>query len=250
MATLRRYDGSSMRSGATIRRFDGTGFKSGATLRRWTGTAWQPPIVAPTANGFIGAAGLYVSTSSATLTVPAGVQPGDRMILGLTNADASSVPTVAGASSILGPTDVGSMQALVFSGTGYTAGDTIAIGGSGLIPSALVAGWYRGVSSVGTPTSSARASSVTTLTAPDPADDATGDLIVALFLEKSGANADFTAPAVAGVTNRAWTPWVSAATGIPSAWLGDYSAPGAAKTITYPKASSNGLASQVRLRLS
>lgn len=202
----------------------------------------------PATTGFIAATHRYMTTDH-TFTVPAGVLATDRMIVGLADADSSATPSITGCTAIVGPTDVGTMQGLVFSGTGYKAGDTVTVAGTGIDPSAVVAAWYRGVTSVGTPTSAVRSASGTTLTAPDPADDATGDLIVSIFLEKSGANTVFTAPAVAGVTNRAFEPWASSATGLPSAWIGDYSAPGSAKTITYLKASANGLASQVRLRL-
>jgi hypothetical protein len=205
----------------------------------WAGAATGTKIT------FVAAIDVTHSAGTPEFVVPAGVVSTDLMVLGITNADATASFGIPGATAIVGPTDTGSMQGVVLTGTGYTASDTVVFTGttSAMIPSTFVAAWYRGAGTVGTPTSATKGGTVTTLIASDITGESATARRVVVFLEKSGSNVSSTAPTVTGVTNRAWEPWASSAAGQPSSWIGDYAeAPSEAKTITYPQSSANGLA--------
>jgi hypothetical protein len=219
-----------------------TGAATGAVS--WAGAATGTKIT------FVAAIDVTHSAGTPEFVVPAGVVSTDLMVLGITNADATASFGIPGATAIVGPTDTGSMQGVVLTGTGYTASDTVVFTGttSAMIPSTFVAAWYRGAGTVGTPTSATKGGTVTTLIASDITGESATARRVVVFLEKSGSNVSSTAPTVTGVTNRAWEPWASSAAGQPSSWIGDYAeAPSEAKTITFPQSSANGLAVQVAL---
>lgn len=250
MGTLRRWTGSVFRAGGTLKRWDGSTFRSGGTLRRWTGSGWQPPVGA--ASPFIGAAqvahGAGDSGTTISVPVPSGVTPTDRCTLVLCNANAAATITaVTGCAAVVGPTDSGTQQATVYTGTGHTAGGTLTITGTGLNPSAVAVVWHRGRTH-GTPASATRGASAATITAPAAPGAVTGDLVLVLVAEKSGANTDQLPPSVPGVTLRAWAAWpTGGATGMTSAYIGEYAGAGTARTATYLRSSANALAAQVRL---
>lgn len=57
-ATLRRWNGTTFKTGATLKRFDGSALRAGATLRRWDGAAWVPSQLDVDAAAFLTAAAI------------------------------------------------------------------------------------------------------------------------------------------------------------------------------------------------
>lgn len=233
------------------------------TLTRWTGTSevavspyrWDGSAETPcftTADPFIGATNAsHPSAGSSTginLTIPTGIVSTDRCALVLCNANsAATITSVTGCSPLLAATDTGTMQAAIYGGTGHTAGGTLAIVGTNLNPSAVAVVWHRGRVHDVLATPATRGASSTTIAAAAAPNAVSGDLVLVLVAEKSGANTDNLAPVVSGVTQRSWAPWNGSGTGLPSAYIGEYVAPASSKTATYLRASANALATQVRL---
>lgn len=242
MPTYSVWDGTSEKAIRSAQVWDGT------TLRALPLATTTQPVVA---KGFVAAYStetLPDSQPPLAIPVPAGVQPGDTCVMVVTAANAAHTLTVAGMSVTGGV--MGSGASWIATGTGHSAGGTVTLGGTLAAPFAVAAAWYRGVTSLGTLATATRPSSPTsaTVTAPASADAQAGDLIVVAYAEKSGANADKLPPAVPGVTKRGWSPWSSSGVGLPSAWIGDYSAPATARTATYLRSSANGRGLQIRLR--
>lgn len=237
----------------TLTRWDGTN-ETPLTAYQWNGTSEVPLFDAAPTDAFIGSSAVsHAAGSSGTsipVPIPSGVESSDVCVLMMCNSNsAATITSVTGCSALLSPTDTGSMQAAIYSGTGHTAGGTVTVAGTNFNPSAVTAVWYRGLSLGSLATPATRGGTVFTSTA-SAAPGATGtNRILVMVAEKSGSNTDNIAPVVPSVTQRAWAPWNSSATGMPSAYIGEYTAPGGSKTATYLRSSANGLATQVRLFL-
>lgn len=205
----------------------------------------------PPSSGFVGASSVYHagSQTDVSLPVPAGVLATDLCILAGTQANAAATAAAAGMSTLIAPTDAGSMQAQAWVGPTPAGGGSIAIAGTNLAPGAIGAVWYRD-RTFGAVATQARSANTLPLVTPAAPGGDSGDLVVVIGFEKSGSNTDTLPPTVpAGVTQRVWVPWPNNVVGLPSLYIGEVSLTDASAAITlnYLRSSLNGFGAQVRL---
>lgn len=235
----------------TLTRWNGTS-EVAVSPYRWDGATETPCFSAPPATGFIAASTTTNTGSPGTsqpLTVPAGTLATDLVIAAVTFANsAATISDTAGFTARQAVTIFGTAASWLGTRTGLVGGDTVTIVGTNLGTARWALLTYRGYNYGATATPTSRGASSTALTAPN----ATGTgLHVVVGWEKSGGNAATGAPAPtvsgAAVNERAWVPWQSNATGMPSLYLADYTGTPSSRTLAYPIASANGRGTQIRL---
>ncbi len=164
-------------------------------------TVTQPPA---STLAFRAAASSDANTSSASVTVPAGVVDGDRLVLVATSSTAATHTTPAGWTLLSSAADGTEMRSSVWTRTGLAAGAVVRVPLSAIAKTSLSLAAYSGAGPVTVLTSAVQGTAaVTAHPAPAASVATNGSTVLRYWSDKASSARTWTTPA--GVTRRTTT---------------------------------------------